>query len=94
MLSILRSQQVTQSLPVMDLCIQPLQPVRSTAFHFTTPTHSRLVGFCGSLTTFSGWQVDIFDSWVNSGQFHRAGLREASFLALLELLVSSHVPSL
>ncbi|KAF8450606.1 CrcB-like protein-domain-containing protein [Boletus edulis BED1] len=31
-------------------------------------------GFCGSLTTFSGWQVDIFDSWVNSGQFHRAGL--------------------
>lgn len=33
-------------------------------------------GFCGSLTTFSGWQVDVFDSWVNSGQFHRGGLRD------------------
>ncbi|KAF9247280.1 CrcB-like protein-domain-containing protein [Melanogaster broomeanus] len=32
-------------------------------------------GFCGSLTTFSGWQVDVFDSWVNTGQFHRAGLQ-------------------
>ncbi|KIJ70027.1 hypothetical protein HYDPIDRAFT_171942 [Hydnomerulius pinastri MD-312] len=33
-------------------------------------------GFCGSLTTFSGWQVDVFDSWVNSGQFLRGGLRD------------------
>ncbi|EGO01949.1 hypothetical protein SERLA73DRAFT_120601 [Serpula lacrymans var. lacrymans S7.3] len=33
-------------------------------------------GFCGSLTTFSGWQVDIFDSWVNSGQFHRGSVRD------------------
>ncbi|KAG6331858.1 hypothetical protein ID866_7225 [Astraeus odoratus] len=33
-------------------------------------------GFCGSLTTFSGWQVDIFDSWVNVGQYPRAGLRD------------------
>ncbi|KZT20396.1 hypothetical protein NEOLEDRAFT_1140852 [Neolentinus lepideus HHB14362 ss-1] len=28
-------------------------------------------GFCGSLTTFSGWQVDVFNSWVNSTQAHR-----------------------
>ncbi|KAH7920169.1 hypothetical protein BV22DRAFT_1021730 [Leucogyrophana mollusca] len=34
-------------------------------------------GFCGSLTTFSGWQVDVFDSWVNTGQFNRNGLRDA-----------------
>ncbi|KAF8845877.1 hypothetical protein BDN67DRAFT_919546 [Paxillus ammoniavirescens] len=32
-------------------------------------------GFCGSLTTFSGWQVDMFDSWVNTGQFHRTPLQ-------------------
>lgn len=32
-------------------------------------------GFCGSLTTFSGWQVDVFDSWVNAGQYPRAGLQ-------------------
>jgi protein CrcB len=33
-------------------------------------------GFCGSLTTFSGWQLDVFDSWVNAGQYHRNGLRD------------------
>lgn len=32
-------------------------------------------GFCGSLTTFSGWQVDVFDSWVNAGQYPRGGLQ-------------------
>ena len=32
-------------------------------------------GFCGSLTTFSGWQVDIFSSWVNANHDHRGGLR-------------------
>jgi len=48
-------------------------------YHTVLLTHSRVTGFCGSLTTFSGWQVDVFDSWVNSGQFHRAGFRNASF---------------
>lgn len=33
-----------------------------------------LKGFCGSLTTFSGWQLDVFNSWVNAGQYHRNGL--------------------
>ncbi len=33
-------------------------------------------GFCGSLTTFSSWQVDIFESWLNSPDYHRAGLRD------------------
>jgi len=31
-------------------------------------------GLCGSLTTFSGWQLDVFNSWVNAGQYHRNGL--------------------
>ncbi|KAF7977431.1 hypothetical protein HWV62_3584 [Athelia sp. TMB] len=33
-------------------------------------------GFCGSLTTFSGWQYDIFESWINEGRYDRAGLRD------------------
>ncbi|KAK0206669.1 CrcB-like protein-domain-containing protein [Desarmillaria ectypa] len=32
-------------------------------------------GFCGSLTTFSSWQIDIFESWLNSSDYHRGGLR-------------------
>lgn len=47
--------------------------------NFYGPLYTALTtGFCGSLTTFSGWQVDIFDSWVNSGQFYRGGLRDVS----------------
>ncbi|TBU45044.1 CrcB-like protein-domain-containing protein [Dichomitus squalens] len=34
-------------------------------------------GFCGSLTTFSGWQVDIFESWINGTASHRDWLRDA-----------------
>lgn len=45
--------------------------------NFYGPLYTALTtGFCGSLTTFSGWQVDIFNSWVNSGQFSRGGLRD------------------
>ncbi|KAG2056363.1 hypothetical protein BDR06DRAFT_952845 [Suillus hirtellus] len=45
--------------------------------NFYGPLYTALTtGFCGSLTTFSGWQVNIFDSWVNSGQFFRGGLRD------------------
>ncbi|KAL0949493.1 hypothetical protein HGRIS_009547 [Hohenbuehelia grisea] len=33
-------------------------------------------GFCGSLTTFSGWQLDIFNSWVNAASSRRGGLRD------------------
>lgn len=32
-------------------------------------------GFCGSLTTFSGWQVDVFDSWVDASHYPRGGLQ-------------------
>ncbi|KAG9317390.1 CrcB-like protein-domain-containing protein [Chiua virens] len=45
--------------------------------NFYGPLYTAITsGFCGSLTTFSSWQVDIFNSWVNSGQFHRSGLSD------------------
>ncbi|KAF8205036.1 CrcB-like protein-domain-containing protein [Pholiota molesta] len=33
-------------------------------------------GFCGSLTTFSSWHLDIFDAWINAGEFNRGGFRD------------------
>lgn len=45
--------------------------------NFYGPLYTALTtGFCGSLTTFSGWQVDVFNSWLNSGRFYRGGLRD------------------
>jgi CrcB protein len=38
------------------------------------------IGFCGSLTTFSGWQLDVFNSWVNAGHYHRNGFRDVRAL--------------
>lgn len=37
-------------------------------------------GFCGSLTTFSGWQVDVFDSWVDASHYSRGGLQNVRLL--------------
>jgi hypothetical protein len=34
------------------------------------------VGFCGSLTTFSSWQLDVFLSWANSSAAHRDWFRD------------------
>ncbi|KAK7691059.1 hypothetical protein QCA50_006162 [Cerrena zonata] len=33
-------------------------------------------GFCGSLTTFSGWQFDVFQSWLNVNEDHRDWFRD------------------
>ncbi|KAL5530691.1 hypothetical protein ACEPAF_6949 [Sanghuangporus sanghuang] len=33
-------------------------------------------GFCGSLTTFSSWQLDVFLSWANTGHAHRDWFRD------------------
>ncbi|CAL1709925.1 unnamed protein product [Somion occarium] len=33
-------------------------------------------GFCGSLTTFSGWQLDVFQSWLHVDQEPRDWLRD------------------
>ncbi|KAI0053010.1 hypothetical protein FA95DRAFT_1509401 [Auriscalpium vulgare] len=44
---------------------------------FYGPLYTALTtGFCGSMTTFGGWQLDIFNSWINEGQFHRDWLRD------------------
>lgn len=33
-------------------------------------------GFCGSLTTFSSWQLDVFMSWLNPTHDHRDWFRD------------------
>ncbi|KIK68076.1 hypothetical protein GYMLUDRAFT_36907 [Collybiopsis luxurians FD-317 M1] len=44
---------------------------------FYPPLYTALTtGFCGSLTTFSSWEMDVFNSWLNSQNAHRAGLRD------------------
>jgi len=44
-----------------------------------------LSGFCGSLTTFSSWQLDVFNAWIDAGRHKRGGLRDVSiFLNKLE----------
>ena len=35
-------------------------------------------GFCGSLTTFSSWQLDVFTSWLNPTHAHRDWFRDVS----------------
>lgn len=39
----------------------------------------RFAGFCGSLTTFSSWQLDVFLSWANTQDAHRDWFRDVSF---------------
>jgi len=42
-----------------------------------TPLYVALTtGFCGSLTTFSSWQYDVFSSWTNSAHASRDWLRD------------------
>ncbi|PPQ94029.1 hypothetical protein CVT25_009877 [Psilocybe cyanescens] len=44
---------------------------------FYGPLYTALTtGFCGSLTTFSSWQADIFNTWINARQYRRGGLRD------------------
>jgi hypothetical protein len=35
-------------------------------------------GFCGSLTTFSSWQLDVFMSWLNATHAHHDWFRDVS----------------
>ncbi|KAF8076462.1 CrcB-like protein-domain-containing protein [Lyophyllum atratum] len=43
---------------------------------FYPPLYTAITtGFCGSLTTFSGWQLDVFHSWINAGRFPHGGFR-------------------
>ncbi|THV08485.1 hypothetical protein K435DRAFT_642022 [Dendrothele bispora CBS 962.96] len=58
---------------VMGFALHLKEPISE----FYGPLYTAITtGFCGSLTTFSGWQSDVFNSWINSGGFHRAGLRD------------------
>lgn len=59
---------------VMGLCLGLKEPLLD---QFYTPLHTALAtGFCGSVTTFSSWQLDIFNAWINAGQVKRGGLRD------------------
>jgi len=49
-------------------------PLKDAISGYYSPLYTAVTtGFCGSLTTFSGWQLDVFNSWINQGQFHRSG---------------------
>ncbi|KAI0347239.1 hypothetical protein BDW22DRAFT_1321403 [Trametopsis cervina] len=44
---------------------------------FYGPLYTALTtGFCGSLTTFSSWQLDVFTSWLNPTHAHRDWFRD------------------
>ncbi|KAJ7157097.1 major facilitator superfamily domain-containing protein [Mycena filopes] len=85
---------------IMGFCLALKEP-----FHrYYPPLYIGLTtGFCGSLTTMSGWQLDIFSSWLNS---HTApwsplnqvldGLCKGVFtisLSLASLLFGMHIAS-
>ncbi|EAU84860.2 hypothetical protein CC1G_00379 [Coprinopsis cinerea okayama7 len=47
--------------------------------NFYGPFYTALTtGFCGSLTTFSSWQLEIFNAWINAGGYPRSGLYNAA----------------
>ncbi|KZT12499.1 uncharacterized protein LAESUDRAFT_638756 [Laetiporus sulphureus 93-53] len=44
---------------------------------FYAPLYTALTtGFCGSFTTFSTWQLQVFKAWINAGHYHRDWLRD------------------
>lgn len=44
------------------------------------------------MTTFSSWQLDIFNAWINAGQSNRGGLRDVS--RNLRIICQAHICSL
>lgn len=50
-------------------------------------------GFCGSLTTFSGWQLDVFESWIDGTASHRDWFRDVGFVLLSDPTCISQVPA-
>jgi fluoride ion exporter CrcB/FEX len=50
---------------IMGFCLALKEPFS----RWYPPAYTALTtGFCGSLTTFSGWQLDIFKSWLNADE--------------------------
>jgi len=44
---------------------------------FYGPLYTALTtGFCGSFTTFSSWQLQVFQAWINANHYHRDWLRD------------------
>ncbi|KAJ8698400.1 hypothetical protein PTI98_005113 [Pleurotus ostreatus] len=57
----------------MGFCLQLKEPIGN----YYGPMYTAVgTGFCGSLTTFSGWELDVFNSWLNADRNSRAGLRD------------------
>ncbi|KAJ7638875.1 CrcB-like protein-domain-containing protein [Roridomyces roridus] len=58
---------------IMGFCLALKEPFS----RYYPPAYTALTtGFCGSLTTFSGWQLDVFKSWLNVNNVHRSGLSD------------------
>ncbi|KAF7355371.1 hypothetical protein MSAN_01453700 [Mycena sanguinolenta] len=59
---------------IMGFCLALKEPIT----RYYPPAYTALTtGFCGSLTTFSGWQLDIFKSWINANNAPRSPLHNA-----------------
>ncbi|KAL4252569.1 fluoride channel Fluc/FEX family protein [Abortiporus biennis] len=59
------------------LCMGFALGIKEPLGQFYGPLYTALTtGFCGSLTTFSGWQFDIFQSWLNPTHANRDWLRD------------------
>ncbi|KAJ3553000.1 hypothetical protein NM688_g3852 [Phlebia brevispora] len=58
---------------VMGFGVELKEPIGQ----FYGPLYTALTtGFCGSLTTFSSWQLDVFTSWLNPDHAHRDWFRD------------------
>ena len=73
--------------PIGQLCVRllPLAFIFGLSPHSYGPLYTALTtGFCGSLTTFSSWQLDVFNSWLNPDHAHRDWFRDVSRCHLLQ----------
>ncbi|KAJ7095447.1 CrcB-like protein-domain-containing protein [Mycena belliarum] len=85
---------------IMGFCLALKEPFS----RYYPPLYTALTtGFCGSLTTFSGWQLDIFKSWLNVGNAPRSALSDVMdglcktvftfSISLASLLFGMHIAS-
>ncbi|CCM03170.1 uncharacterized protein FIBRA_05292 [Fibroporia radiculosa] len=86
---------------VMGFCLRFKEPFGQ----FYGPLYTACTtGFCGSFTTFSSWQLSVFQAWINAGHFDRhwlhdviAGLTQMLFtldLSLISIQFGAHIASL
>lgn len=74
------SGDLMMSFVVMRRCISLLLLVCLLIIQILQYTNDRLreLGFCGSLTTFATWNLQIFEAWENAGGHHRVWLYDVS----------------